>query len=444
MAGETFDLIVKEATAPGGETFDIGVRDGRIAAVGTLERSVADQCLEARGLHTLPGVIDSHVHFREPGSEESETLESGSRAAVLGGVCTVFDMPNTRPAVISQEALDGKRRLAEGRMHTDYAFFIGATRDNHEWLAEAERQPGVAGVKLFMGSSTGDLLVDGDEGVLGVLKAGTRRVAVHSEDEARLRGRQPVEGDPSSHPVWRDAEAARLSTERLLRMAAEAGRPVHVLHLTSADEIPLLEEARASHPGLVTVEATPHHLLLEAETAYGRLGTLAQVNPPIRGRRHRHALLRALAKGIIDSVASDHAPHTLEAKRRPYPQSPSGVPGTATLLPLLLNLVARGDLTLKDVERLACTAPAVVYGLRRKGRIKVGFDADLTLVDLGEKRRIENGPWVSKCGWTPYDGMEVQGWPKMTVLRGKTAMAEGEVAGPPSGRPAEFGVEAAA
>lgn len=442
MVAETFDLIVKEATAVGGEVFDIGVREGRIAALGTLERGAAGECLEARGLHALPGVIDSHVHFREPGGEESETLESGSRAAALGGVCTVFDMPNTRPAVISQEALDGKRRLAEGRMHTDYAFFVGATQSNLAWLAAAESQPGVAGVKLFMGSSTGDLLVDSDEGVLGVLGAGRRRVAVHSEDEARLRGRRPVAGDPSSHPVWRDAKAARISTERLLRMAAETGRPVHVLHLTSADEIPVLEEARASHPGLVTVEATPHHLLLEAETAYGRLGTLAQVNPPIRGRLHCQALRRALAEGLIDTVASDHAPHTLEAKRRPYPQSPSGVPGVATLLPLLLDMVARGDLSLKRVERLACAGPAEVYGLRRKGRIAVGCDADLTLVDLGQKRRIENGDWVSKCGWTPFEGMDVQGWPAVTVLRGEAVMVEGEVAGPPSGRPAEFGGEA--
>lgn len=443
MTGIKFDLIVKEAMVPGGEAVDIGVRDGRIADLGTLDRFAADVCLEARGLHVLPGVIDSHVHFREPGNEPAETLESGSRAAVLGGVCTVFDMPNTHPAVVTQEALDGKRRLSEGRMHTDYAFFVGATLSNTDWLVDAETQPGVCGVKLFMGSSTGDLLVAEDDGVLAVLKSGRRRVAVHSEDEARLRGRQPLRGAPSSHPVWRDAEAARKSTERLLRISEETGRPVHLLHLTSADEIPLLEAFRAKHPGLATVEVTPHHLLLEAETAYDRLGTLAQVNPPIRERRHRDALRQALSGGLIDTMASDHAPHTLEAKRRPYPQSPSGVPGVATLLPLLLDLVANGELNLEQVEQLLCAGPAKVYGLSRKGRVAVGFDADLALVDLGQKRLIENGDWVSKCEWTPFAGMEVQGWPKITVLRGCSVMVEGEVQNSPLGLPVEFGTEEA-
>ncbi len=439
MAGERFDLIVRGGTCvtPGGiERADVGVRAGRIAAIGALSSSSAAETFDAAGLHVLPGVIDTQVHFREPGLDHKEDLASGGDAAVAGGVTTVFEMPNTKPLTTTPEALADKLERARGRMRCDHAFFVGATADNIARLAEYERLPGCAGVKVFMGSSTGDLLVEDDATLLAVLRSGFRRVAVHAEDEARLRARRDLidRPDPALHPVWRDEEAALGATARLLRLAREAGRRVHVLHVTTAQELELLAE----HRDLATVEATPQHLTLAAPEAYERLGTLAQMNPPIRGPEHQDALWRAVGDGLVDVLGSDHAPHTREEKAGAYPRTPSGMPGVQTLLPVMLDHVHRGRVSLERLVDLTGAGPARTYGIARKGRLARGYDADLTVVDLRARRTI-TADWLrSKSGWSPFEGVTVTGWPLATVLRGRVVMRDGELLGPPAGEPVRF------
>jgi dihydroorotase len=436
---ERFDLIVRggvAATVNGIARADIGVRDGRIAAIGRVAGDAAE-IVEAVGLHVLPGVIDSQVHMREPGLTHKEDLAAGTAAAVLGGVTAVCEMPNTTPNTLTEADLADKLARARGRARCDIAFFIGAADSNVDRLGELERLPGCAGVKLFMGSSTGSLLVSEDEDIAAVLRNGRRRVAIHAEDEARLRQRQPIARDSGrveSHPEWRDAEAARLATERVLALARAAGRRIHVLHVSTAAEMPLL----GANKDIATVEVTPQHLTLAAPDCYARLGTLAQMNPPIRGERDRAGLWQGLDQGIVDCIGSDHAPHTREEKAKPYPTSPSGMPGVQTLLPIMLDHVANGRLTLERLVDLTSAGPARIYGMAGKGRIAVGYDADLTLVDLAAVRRIENSWIASRCGWTPFDGVSVRGWPVMTVLRGHMVMREDSLVGEPIGQPLRF------
>ncbi len=436
---EPFDLIIRNgtvATPSGIAPADVAVRDGRIAAIGALGAAKAAEEFDAKGLHVLPGVIDTQVHFREPGNEHKEDLETGSRAAVLGGVTAVFEMPNTNPPTTSRAAIEDKLARASGRMHCDYAFYVGATPQNVGALGELERLPGVAGVKAFLGSSTGTLLLDEEEAIFAALKGGARRMAVHSEDEARLKARKSfaAAGDPRTHPVWRDAEAARLSTERVLRLARSAGRRLHVLHVTTADELPLLAEAR----DFATVETTPQHLTLTAPECYERLGTYAQMNPPIRDAAHRDALWRAVGEGLIDVIGSDHAPHTREEKSKTYPDTPSGMPGVQTLVTILLDHVAAGRLTLARFIDLTSAGAARIFGIAGKGRIARGFDADFTLVDLKLKKKIENRWIASKCGWTPFDGVETTGWAVATIIRGRTIMRDGALAAAGLGEPVRF------
>jgi dihydroorotase len=345
-------------------------------------------------------------------------------------------MPNTKPATTTEAALADKLARAKGRMACDYAFYVGASPENVEDLPSLERLPGAAGVKMFMGSSTGTLLIPDDATVLRVLKNGRRRMAVHAEDEARLEARKGlrVAGDPSSHPVWRDAETALLATRRLIALARQAGRRVHVLHITTADEIAFLTQ----HRDIATVETTPQHLTLAAPDCYERLGTFAQMNPPIRDAHHRAGLWAGVTGGVVDMIGSDHAPHTREEKLKTYPETPSGMTGVQTLLPLLLDHVAAGRLTLTRLVDLTSAGPARAFGIARKGRMVLGYDADLTLVDLKARRVIEN-KWIeSRCGWTPFDGMSVMGWPKATLVRGRIAMWEDEILGAAEGAPIQF------
>lgn len=434
-----FDLIVRDGivATPGGlARVDIGVRGGRILAIGRLGTADAEETLSCPGLHVLPGVIDSQVHFREPGLEHKEDLETGTAAAVAGGVTAIFEMPNTRPPTTTAALLRDKLDRAKGRAWCDHAFFIGASADNAGVLGELERLPGCAGVKVFMGSSTGDLLVPDDATLLEVLANGFRRVSVHAEDEFRLAGRKSLarEGDPSSHPVWRDAETAITATTRLLRLAREARRRVNVLHVTTGAEMLML----ARYRDLATVEVTPNHLTLAAPDCYERLGTLAQMNPPVRDEVERQALWWAVTDGTVDVIGSDHAPHTLEEKRGVYPNTPSGMTGVQTLVPIMLNHVQAGRLSLDRFIDLTSAGPARLFGVAAKGRIAAGYDADFTVVDLGAKRTIENS-WIrSRAGWTPFDGMTVTGWPVATVVRGRIVMREGELLGPPSGKPVRF------
>lgn len=436
---ESFDLLIRggiAATPEGIAEADLGIRGGRIAAVGSLSRAKAEVVFDAKGLHVLPGVIDTQVHFREPGNEHKEDLETGSRAAVLGGVTAVFEMPNTSPPTTTRAAIEDKLARAKSRMHCDYAFYAGATPANVGALAELERLPGVCGVKAFLGSSTGTLLLNHPDDILAALKSGRRRMAVHSEDEHRLNARKSyqVMGDPRSHPVWRDAEAARASTDRVIRLAKMAGRRLHVLHVTTADELPLLAEAH----DFVTVETTPQHLTLVAPECYERLGTYAQMNPPIRTYEHRDALWKAVREGLVDVIGSDHAPHTRTEKDKVYPDTPSGMPGVQTLATILLDHVNAGRLTLERFVDLTSAGAARIFGIAGKGRIAPGYDADFTIVDLKKKRRIENSWIASRCGWTPFDGMETTGWPVATILRGKTVMRDHGLIAASQGEPIRF------
>ncbi len=439
MATATYDLILKDGTVvnqDGAGVRDIGVTGGRIAAIGGLGMADAGRVIDCRGLHVLPGVIDSQVHFREPGLTHKEDLETGSRAAVLGGVTSVFEMPNTDPLTTSPEALSEKLARARGRMHCDHAFWVGGTHANAKDVPELERLPGTPGIKVFMGSSTGSLLVEDDEGVREILKRTRRRSAFHSEDEARLRERmgERVAGDPSSHPVWRDVETALRCTRRLVGIARETGARIHVLHISTRDEIEYLK----AHKDVSTCEATPHHLTLAAPDCYRRLGAYAQMNPPVRDEAHRQGIWQGLAEGVIDVLGSDHAPHTREEKSHAYPHTHSGMTGVQTLVPIMLDHVNAGRLTIERFVDLTSAGPQRLFGIAGKGRIAVGYDADFTVVDLRRKETIRNDWIASRCGWTPYDGVEVTGWSIGTILRGIPVMWEGEVQEPAAGRPVRF------
>ncbi len=433
------DLLLSNATvvmAQGAVMADIGVRGGRIAAIGALGKTSAVETLDLKGLHVLPGVIDSQVHFREPGLTHKEDLETGSRAAVMGGVVGVFEMPNTKPLTTSAETLAAKVAAARNRMFCDFAFYVGGTRENIDDIAKLERLEGSAGIKVFMGSSTGDLLVDDEPHLDRIVGAISRRAAFHAEDEDRLKARMDLrrKGDPTSHPAWRDVEAALIATQRLVRLAEMHKRRVHVLHISTAEEIDFLGQ----HRDWASVEVTPHHLTLAAPDCYERLGTYAQMNPPVREARHRDALWRAITDGTVDVLGSDHAPHTREEKDHTYPESHSGMTGVQTLVPLMLDHVNAGKLSLARFVDLTAHGPARVFGLAGKGRIALGYDADFTVVDLGRSETISNSWIQSRCGWTPYDGVKVQGWAVGTFVRGHRAMWQGEIAVRAYGQPIRF------
>jgi len=438
MAPPVFDLVLANGVVvnqDGEGARDIGVRNGRIAEIGALGAASAGERIDCKGLHVLPGVIDTQVHFREPGLVHKEDLETGSRAAALGGVTAVFEMPNTDPTTTTAHALADKLRRAKGRMHCDFAFWVGGTHDNVADLAELERLPGAAGIKVFMGSSTGKLLVADDKGVLAILKAIRRRAAFHSEDEARLNERKAlrVPGDPSTHPVWRDETAALRSTERLVRLAREARAQVHVLHISTREEVAFLAQAK----DVASCEATPHHLTLSAED-YTRLGTKLQMNPPVRRPEHREGIWRGVEQGVVDVLGSDHAPHTPEEKAKPYPDSPSGMTGVQTLVPVMLDHVNAGRLTLQRFVDLTSAGPARIFNIVGKGRIAAGYDADFTVVDMKRVETIRDSWVASRCGWTPYDGKTVTGWPVGTLVRGHRVMWEGDLTTPSTGEAVRF------
>lgn len=436
---DTFDVVLLNGTVVNQDGIgprDIGIRKGRIAALGRFSREQAGEAVDCTGLTILPGVMDTQVHFREPGLTHKEDLESGSRGAVMGGVTTVFEMPNTNPNTTTAALLEDKLARAHHRMHCDHAFWVGGTADNVNDLPELERLPGAAGIKVFIGSSTGTLLVEDDATLRRILKVIRRRSAYHCEDEPRLRERMNlrVSGDPSSHPVWRDAAAALKATQRLVGIAREFNTPVHVLHVSTADEIEFLRD----HKDIASVEVTPHHLTLVAPDCYQRLGTYAQMNPPVRDETHRSGIWRGVAEGIADILGSDHAPHTHEEKHHAYPASHSGMTGVQTLVPTMLDHVNKGRLSLQRFVDMTSAGPARLFGIAGKGRIAVGYDADFTIVDMKRTETITNGWIESRAGWTPYDGVSVTGWPVGTFVRGKKVMWQGELTGPSQGEAVRF------
>ncbi|MRL68332.1 dihydroorotase [Brevundimonas sp. SPF441] len=437
---QTYDLIVRGgevANHAGRGMADVGMIDGKIAFIGDLSQASAGEVFDATGLTVLPGVIDTQVHFREPGLEWKEDLETGSRAAALGGVVAVFEMPNTNPNTTDPDTMADKLARAKDRMWTDHAFYIGGTHENADYLGELERLPGCCGVKVFMGASTGDLLIADDEGVRKVLSNVRRRATFHSEDEYRLVERRGLArtADWTSHPEVRDAESAIRSTRRLVGLAKETGARIHVLHVTTKEEMEYLR----FHKDVATVEITPQHLTLVGPEAYERLGSYAQMNPPIRSQEHVDALwLWGMQQGVADVLGSDHAPHTKEEKAKPYPASPSGMPGVQTLVPLMLTHVANGRLSLERFIDLTSAGAQRVFGTANKGRMAVSYDADLTIVDLKAKRTITHDQQATRCGWTPFDGMEATGWPMATLVRGRVVMQDGELLGSAHGRPVRF------
>ncbi len=437
MSSDSFDLILSkghvmlpDSNSPHGlksQIADVGIQAGKITAIGDLSQAKSAKMVTLQGLHVLPGVIDSQVHFREPGLTHKEDLQTGSLGALLGGITTYFEMPNTTPPTSTPQALEEKLRLAKGRSYCNFGFFAGATPQNTDDLATLELHSGCVGVKIFMGSSTGSLLVEEEEVLKKIMANGRRRVAVHSEDEARMKERKQIAvdgGHARFHPAWRDEKSAILSTERLIRVVQQTHRPAHVLHISTAEELELI----APHRPLMTMECLPQHLLFAAPEVYDRWENFAQQNPPIRAARHREALWKAIKNDLIDVIASDHAPHTAEEKMKPYPQSPSGMPGTQTLLPLMLNFVNEGRLSLEHLVKLVCTNPAALYGAQNKGVIRVGAHADLTIVDLKKTQKIQNSWIKSRVGWCLYDGMSTTGWPVMAYLKGQLAMQDGALA----------------
>ncbi|MQR98209.1 dihydroorotase [Gluconobacter aidae] len=435
-----YDLIIRggRCVFPWGEAeADIGVRNGKVASLSVGSADEADRVIDARGLHVLPGLIDAHVHLRDPGKPEVETLETGTRAAALGGIATVFDMPNTSPSVTDVTMIDWKRDHIRKTAHVDVGIYVGATRENTPDLAMLEQQPGVCAVKVFAGSSTGNLMIEDDAGLEAVMRSGHRRVAYHSEDEYRLQARKAMfhEGQPyETHSVWRDVECAFLGTRRIMVLARKTNRPAHILHVSTAEELEYLADYR----DISTVEVLVNHLTQVAPECYEKLGGLAVMNPPLRDRAHWEASWRAVRDGRVDVVSSDHAPHPLEAKRLPWPKCPAGLTGTQTIVPVMLDHVNAGLLSLSRLVDLMAAGPARVYGLQTKGRMVVGFDADFTLVDMKAEREITNDWIVTPAGWTPFDGTRVTGWPMVTIVRGTVVMRDNEVFGGPTGQPAKF------
>ena len=435
-----FDLVIRGGTAVlpwGMAATDIGVRDGRIAALGVPATAAAAETIDATGLHVLPGLIDPHVHLRDPGDATVETIPTGTRAAVLGGLACVFDMPNTAPSITDAPRLAWKQEYVERNAWCDIGLYIGGTKANIPELAALELGQGVCAIKIFAGSSTGDLLVEDDALLERVMRSGRRRIAYHSEDEYRLqdRRRQFGAGEPfARHMEWRDVECAFLGTRRLMALARATGRPAHILHVSTAEELTYLRDFR----DLATCEVLVNHLTQIGPEAYEALGGYAVMNPPIRDRRHYEAAWAAIADGTVDTVGSDHAPHSRAAKERPWPDTAAGLTGVQTIVPIMLDHVNAGRLSLPRLVDLMCAGPARVYGVLGKGRLAAGYDADFTLVDLRRQRRIEESWIASPCGWSPFVGTRVTGWPVATIVRGRAVMREDEVLGSPSGRLARF------
>lgn len=435
-----YDLLIRGGTCVtpwGAEIADIGVREGRIVAIGAPIGSTAEVRIDAAGLHVLPGLIDSHVHLRDPGDPAVETIETGTRAAVLGGIATLFDMPNTDPPIADIERLAWKRDYVAGRSWCDIGLYVAGAKTNIDALAALEREPGVCAVKVFAGSSTASLMIEDDAHLERAMRSGHRRMAFHSEDEYRLQARKPLfsRGQPHrTHMEWRDEECAFLGTRRLMALARKTGRATHILHVSTAEELEYLRDYR----DIATVEVLVNHLTQVAPDCYDRLGGFGVMNPPSRGERHRAAAWAAVQDGTVDTIGSDHAPHARAAKARPWPDCPAGLTGVQTLVPLMLDHVAAGRLSLSRLVDLMAAGPARVYGLLGKGRIAAGYDADFTLVDLKARRTIEESWIVSPCGWTPFAGTAVTGWPMATIVRGQSVMREDAVLGSPRGGLARF------
>jgi|TARA_B110000263_G_scaffold237714_1_gene238251 dihydroorotase len=432
------DLIIKNGSCYIDKDLknqDIGIKDNKIVEIGKISNKTSE-VVDAAGLTVLPGCIDTQVHFREPGSTDAEDLHSGSRAAIVGGITSVFEMPNTNPPTSNKIEFRKKLGLAKNRMFCNYAFYFGATPDNASELADLKDLEGCCGIKLFAGSSTGNLLVQHEADIEKVFQSSSKVVSVHSEDEEILNMRKKMikEGDVLTHPLWRNEECAISSTRRIVRIAERYKKKAHILHVTTKQEIDFLSQ----HKGNITFEITPQHLTIFAPDCYEKLGTYAQMNPPLRDKSHYDRLWYGVRNNFLDIIGSDHAPHLKANKEKNYPNSPSGMPGVQTLMPVMLNHVNNEKLSLKQLMDFVCENPVKIFGIKNKGFIKEGFDADFTIVDMNKKILIKNKNIESKCGWSPFDSFEFKGTPVLTIVGGQIKMRDGQILGEPDGKPLFF------
>lgn len=421
-------LLIRQARLmlPNGELIigDVLTHGRQIVEVASeIANASPTQEIDAQGLTLLPGVIDPQVHFREPGLEYKEDLFTASCACAKGGVTSFLEMPNTRPLTINQSALDDKLERAANKCVVNYGFFIGATTENLSELLAAQPTPGI---KIFMGSMHGQLLVDQEEALEAIFAQGSRLIAVHAEDQERIKQRRQEFADihdPAIHSQIQDNQAALLATQLALKLSKKYQRRLHILHLSTADEAELL---RQDKPSWVTAEVTPQHLLLNT-SAYQTIGTLAQMNPPLRSPHDNEVLWQALRDGVIDFIATDHAPHTLEEKSQTYPNTPSGMPGVETSLPLMLTAAMEGKCTIAQVANWMSKAVATAYKIPNKGEITPGYDADLVLVDLNTYRPVKREEQLTKCGWSSFEGWNLTGWPVTTIVGGEIVYDKGQV-----------------
>ena len=426
----SFDLILKNGTVftpEATEITDIAVKDGKIVDFGSFDN--AEEIIDCTNLFVFPGLIDTQCHFREPGGEHKETLETGTLSAALGGVTGIFEMPNTNPLTITPEAMEFKLKKAHETSYVDFAFYFGGTAEYAEHLSEWENIDGVCGIKIFMGASNGDLLSATDEEIDAIVANGKRVIAVHAEDESIMNENKVTilgdSNDVAMHYKWRSEESCLNATKRIVTIAKKYSRKVHILHITTAQEMAFLK----ANKDIASAEVLANHLTLHAPDCYDMFGTLAQQNPPIREKHHQDALWAAVADGTVDIVASDHAPHTLDEKSGTYPNTPSGTPGVQTLIPIMLNHVHEGRLSYERLVDLMAYGPYRIHKIKNKCLIRKGFNADFTVVDPKTEHIISNAEQASISGWTPYDGKKVVGFPKMTIIGGKTIMRDGEITG---------------
>ena len=415
---------------------DIGITKNKISHIGNLENENSNEMYDAENLIVLPGCLDTQVHFREPGSTDAEDLNSGSRAAIVGGITGVFEMPNTNPPTSNKKEFQNKLNLAKNRMYCNYAFYFGATPENQEELADLKSLEGCCGVKLFAGSSTGNLLVHKEEDIEKVFASTSKIVSVHSEDEEILNQRKKLreKGNVLTHPIWRNEESAISSTRRIVKIALRLNKKAHILHVTTKEEVDFLSQNK----GNITFEITPQHLTLTSPECYEKLGTFAQMNPPIRDKSHYDRLWYAVRNNYNDTIGSDHAPHLKENKLKDYPETPSGMPGVQTLMPVMLNHINEGRLKLEQLIKLLCENPVKIFGIKNKGYIKKDYDADFTIIDMNKVIEIKNEKIESKCGWSPFNGHKFKGTPVATIVNGKIKMKDGVILGDPEGAPLQF------
>ena len=433
------DLIIKNGTCyiDGNLTkTDIGITNNKISLIGNLQSEKSKDFYDAENLIVLPGCLDTQVHFREPGSTDTEDLHTGSKAAIAGGITGVFEMPNTNPPTSNKKEFQRKLDLAKNRMYCNYAFYFGATADNSDDLASLKSLEGCCGIKLFAGSSTGNLLVAEEDDIDKVFQNSSKVVAVHSEDEAILNTNKKLieKGNVHTHAVWRSAECAISSTRRIVKIAERHNKKAHILHITTKEEIDFLSQ----HKGNITFEITPQHLTLFAPDCYDKLGNYAQMNPPLREKSHYDRLWYAVRNNLNDTIGSDHAPHLKINKDKEYPNTPSGMPGVQTLLPVMLNHVNEGRLSLNQLINLLCENPVKIFGIQNKGFIKKDYDADFTIIDMEKIIEIKNENIQSKCGWSPFNGYKFKGTPVATIINGIIKMKDGKIIGEPEGLPLKF------